>query len=584
MWINVEEKTMSTIALYADKTNKMPGLIQDVKKSVVDYQSELSALKKQSLKINQSICNLSDVISSIQASSQTQEQKIASLEMFQQNSEQFIEETARIDSDVADVINQRKDDFYEEYYYLKPECEKNGWEKFCDGVKAVGEWCKEHWKIIVTVVLVIVAITIIVCTAGAALGPIATILVGVAKGLLMGAITGGIIGGLSSVVSGGSFLDGFEDGAFAGALAGALFGGLGGVGQMLGSSCKVLSFLGDAAKIIPTISKISGVISLGMAGFDLLSLGAGLIFGQDNFLTAFNQNLHSSKLYNAFQIGVSALAVFSGGFTKGMKNPTCFVAGTMILTASGLVAIENIKAGDKVISTNPENFETAEKAVLETYVREDNKLIHLIINGEEIVTTDNHPFYVQGRGFIEAGGLLIGDKLISVSGEDLIIEDYSIETIEKPVSVYNFQVEDFHTYFVSNCTVWVHNDCTPEQLRKNYADGEKAELKQYELELKEHPNTKRQVSIRAYDENGNLSTKRTRIDLLNDKGLIEVKATKTAPFTKNQRELFPLLEKYGGKVVGKKYGTFDLSPQNIFVTREGITRTFLEDLNLFGGI
>ena len=35
-----------------------------------------------------------------------------------------------------------------------------------------------------------------------------------------------------------------------------------------------------------------------------------------------------------------------------------------------MVAIENIKAGDKVISTNHETFETAEKTVLETYIRE----------------------------------------------------------------------------------------------------------------------------------------------------------------------------------------------------------------------
>ena len=45
------------------------------------------------------------------------------------------------------------------------------------------------------------------------------------------------------------------------------------------------------------------------------------------------------------------------------------------------------------------------------------KLVHLITNGEEIITTDNHPFYVQGRGFINAGNLLVGDKLISVNGE-----------------------------------------------------------------------------------------------------------------------------------------------------------------------
>ena len=31
---------------------------------------------------------------------------------------------------------------------------------------------------------------------------------------------------------------------------------------------------------------------------------------------------------------------------------------------------------------------------------------------------------------------------------------------DKPVKVYNFQVEDFHTYFVGNCKIWVHNnDC-----------------------------------------------------------------------------------------------------------------------------
>ena len=99
----------------------------------------------------------------------------------------------------------------------------------------------------------------------------------------------------------------------------------------------------------------------------------------------------------------------------------------MVPTTAGLVAIENIKAGDVVISTNPDTLETAPKIVLEKYVRHVEKLLHLIINGEEIVTTDNHPFYVQGRGFINAGNLLVGDKLISVNGEDLVIEKFFIE-------------------------------------------------------------------------------------------------------------------------------------------------------------
>lgn len=163
----------------------------------------------------------------------------------------------------------------------------------------------------------------------------------------------------------------------------------------------------------------------------------------------FNQKLHSSKLYNGFQFTVSALAVFSGSTYSSMKKHqdtlTCFVAGTMVLTATGLVAIENIKAGDKVISTNTETFETAEKTVLETYIRQVDKLVHLTINDEEIVTTDNHPFYVQGRDLIEAGNLLVGDKLISVNGDELFVKKHQVEELDEPVDVYNFKVEDYHT-------------------------------------------------------------------------------------------------------------------------------------------
>ncbi len=38
---------MATIALYASKINAMSALIQDVKRSVADYQSELSIFKEE---------------------------------------------------------------------------------------------------------------------------------------------------------------------------------------------------------------------------------------------------------------------------------------------------------------------------------------------------------------------------------------------------------------------------------------------------------------------------------------------------------------------------------------------------------
>ena len=100
-----------------------------------------------------------------------------------------------------------------------------------------------------------------------------------------------------------------------------------------------------------------------------------------------------------------------------------------------------------------------------------DRLVHLVINGEEVVTTDNHPFYVQGRGFIEAGRLLVGDKLVSVNGENLFVEEHNIELTEEPVEVYNFNVDDAHTYFVGENAVWVHNaECKPRQPKSDLID------------------------------------------------------------------------------------------------------------------
>ena len=475
---------MATITLYSGKINQMSSLINKAKTSVKSYKSDLKSLKSKVLSIDESICDVDDVISSIKSSTKTQEDKIETLENLKQDINDFISDVVRIDGDAADAINKSKDDFYDKYEYLKPECEKSGWEKFKDGCKKVGEWCKEHWKAIITVVIVITAVVILVtCPACGA------IIAGACWGAISGAVIGGVAGGLSSLAAGGSFWAGFEEGAFSGALTGAIFGGIGGAGSLLGNvsnSCKLFS-------VMKWTSRITGVLSGGMGLFDTAAMVVGL-FDPQNAFVQFNQKLHSSKLYNGFQFTVSALAVFSGSTYSSMKKHqetlTCFVAGTMILTASGLVAIENIKAGDKVISTDPETFETAEKTVLETYIREDSKLIHLMINGEEIITTETHPFYVKNQGFIKAGELIVGDELLDVNGNVLLVEKFNVELTDEPVTVYNFQVEGFHTYHVGCFYVLVHNADYNQSPKEIMADRTKG------LDTREHPSKYKQISAK----------------------------------------------------------------------------------------
>ena len=182
-------------------------------------------------------------------------------------------------------------------------------------------------------------------------------------------------------------------------------------------------------------------------------------------LSDFNAALHESSIYNVAQTTIASVAVFTGGMNSGFNKaansagvkPSCFVAGTLVMAVAGMVAIETIKSGDKVISTDPETMETSPKTVLETYIREVTTLVHLTVNGEEIVTTVDHPFYVNSRGFVKAGELAIGDELLDPNKNILLVENFDVELTEEPVKVYNFEVEDFHTYLVGGFRILVHN-------------------------------------------------------------------------------------------------------------------------------
>ena len=253
---------MATIALSANKINQMPTMIKQVKESVENYKSELFAIKKQMLSISPSTCDLSDIIISIQASTQTQEDKIDSLEELICESEEFIEDVVQIDGKVADIINQRKDEFYEAYYYLKPECEKTWTEKAKDAMISAPEWCREHWKAIVTLILVVVAVLVIVFTAGTALSVLTALAVAVAKGILIGTVIGGLAGGIASVLVGGRFLEGVEGGAFGGAVSGAVSGGLGHILSMGGAalSMKKLMCIGASSEFTSSIVEDFGDI------------------------------------------------------------------------------------------------------------------------------------------------------------------------------------------------------------------------------------------------------------------------------------------------------------------------------------
>ena len=444
---------MPTITLYKDKLNGVGGLIDNIVKSSNNLETQLGTLKSTLQGVNSSTYDLQDTVNSISSSSKTEKEKVSDLKKLNKQVTKFITTTVNRDNSVRDEINKSKKDFYSQYSYLKPECEKNAIEKIVDKVEQAAEWCAKHWKLIATAFIVVVAIALIATGVGAGIG--GPLLVGACWGAITGAVIGGVAGGLESMSQGGSFLDGFENGAFSGAVGGAIggaaFAGLGAAGAALGKGISCASKLGTIIKGTAAVSK---VLSLGMAGFDVISLADMATDGKNNPIADLNKKLHSNKAYNIFQGSVSALAVFTGGMTTTMK---CFVAGTLILTAEGLKRIEEIKAGDRVLSADTETMISEYKTVLETFVRRTNEIIHIFIENEEITTTVDHPFWVNGKGFVPAMNLVIGSELINDKGDIVCVENIRRETNRDGVEVFNFKVEDFHTYYVGENGILVHN-------------------------------------------------------------------------------------------------------------------------------
>ncbi|MDN9012851.1 polymorphic toxin-type HINT domain-containing protein [Brevibacillus laterosporus] len=142
---------------------------------------------------------------------------------------------------------------------------------------------------------------------------------------------------------------------------------------------------------------------------------------------------------------------------KAISKCNCFIAGTKVLTDEGEKPIEEIEVGDKVLAKDDETGEMAYKKVEWLFQRDVEETYNITVDDEVITTTDEHPFWIIGKGWVESKNLVVGDVLTTSDGKELAIEKIGVK--KEPKTVYNFKVKDFHTYFVSNLEIWTHNSC-----------------------------------------------------------------------------------------------------------------------------
>ncbi len=126
-------------------------------------------------------------------------------------------------------------------------------------------------------------------------------------------------------------------------------------------------------------------------------------------------------------------------------------------TESGPLRIDRIRVGDLVLAFDEQRGETAYRRVTAIIAYEDPAIILLTLDGETIRATPDHPFMVEGRGWVDAADLRSGDRVRRASGGTATVEAVAVE--QRPKMMYNLSVEGAHTSFVGEAQALVHNAC-----------------------------------------------------------------------------------------------------------------------------
>ncbi len=224
-----------------------------------------------------------------------------------------------------------------------------------------------------------------------------------------------------------------------------------------------------AAVIIPGIPAVGGaIIKAGKAA------------------NAVDNAMDAAKLVNKVDNAIDASKLTDNlGDAANIVGDFCsFSADTEVATSEGSQTISTVEVGDYVLAWNETDGTFGYYEVTDTFSHEDKVLTELVVDGEWIETTPEHPFYVEGKGWTPADELRTGDKIRQADGTTGIV--WLKWNVYKTQEMYNLTVDTAHTFFVGEGQWLVHNACKPKtpNIHGNSLDSPKETIL-YELVNKE---------------------------------------------------------------------------------------------------
>ena len=147
----------------------------------------------------------------------------------------------------------------------------------------------------------------------------------------------------------------------------------------------------------------------------------------------------------------------------------CLVAGTPIWTDLGLVPVEDLSVGDRLLCRDPRSGRLEYQTVLQPTQRPPTPTFRISLEGETIQASGGHFFWVAGRGWTKTRDLQAGMGIRTARGSSAAVLVKGIEPAES-VPLFNVVVDQNSNYFVGQSQILSHDSTIPDRRSRSISN------------------------------------------------------------------------------------------------------------------
>jgi hypothetical protein len=214
-------------------------------------------------------------------------------------------------------------------------------------------------------------------------------------------------------------------------------------------------------RVLPVLTAVSG-LDLGPKPLEWQKWYVDLIGYRLNQMQSNQNNTVIEDVPLAYQPQPIPVGQFAS--LVSVVRMSCFGAGTLVQTLTGLEPIETLKIGDPVLTQSTKTGALAYKPIVAVHHNPPSKTFHVKLGGETIVSSEFHRFWKAGQGWVMARDLKQGDLIRTLDGTKPVT---SIERGEV-VLVYNLDVAEDADFFVGHGGILVHDNTLPDLREKPF--------------------------------------------------------------------------------------------------------------------